>query len=379
MQFELVTSQAGLAELGPAWQGLTDEAVTAHQFFQDWRWVNAWWAHLGASGHYELAVLVATDADRVVMIWPWVINRVRGLKILEPLGGLMSCFDDALVAPSAESARALREGWQFLRRQVNADAIEIRATHEQAHVARLLAEVGGEPIHEERAPYIDLQAYAGFDAYMASRSKKMRQNQRRTAKYLGQQGALRASGDDRELSAEAAIDISLDFKAQWLEARGLSGKTMLTEQARAFLKQACRDYSQPSAPAKLCVSSVYLDDKPVSIGIGFRYKGCHYEYLGSFDYRLEHYGPGRLRMEYGIRDSFEQGLDAYHMLTPDTAFKKIWTEEAATVRHYIVALSAYGRLYRDLYIRRLRPRLKKVYHALPPALRASVVPARLWG
>ncbi|MFC3103229.1 GNAT family N-acetyltransferase [Salinisphaera aquimarina] len=295
------------------------------------------------------------------------------------MGGLMSCFDDAVTVDSPENRQALLPAWEFLLAHAAVDAIELRAVHEQANIASLLDSVGGTPINADLAPFINMQTYPNFDAYLASRSKKMRQNQRRSAKYLGKEGELLGYGDDQQMSAETAIDISLDFKSRWLEARGLSGKTMLTNEARTFLKQVCRHYTRPSANACLSISSVYLDSKPVSVGIGFRHNGCHYEYLGSFDYRLEHFGPGRLRMEYGMRDCFKRGIATYSMLTPDTAFKKVWTEDAAVIRHYIVARSARGKLYRDIYMRKLRPRLKKMYHSLPPSLRTRIRSGHLWG
>lgn len=379
MQFEFVTDQRGLEALAPDWHRLMAEATTPYQLFQDWHWVHAWWQNLAPLGHYDLKILVATQDNDVVMIWPWVLKKTFGARILEPVGGLMTCFHDALLASTPESDRVLHEGWACLRSHGQIDAIELKAVHQHAHIARLLEEDGGTPVQAETAPYVDLTSYPEFDAYLASRSKKMRQNQRRTAKYLAQQGTLSVHGDDQHISVDTAIDTSLNFKTQWLEARGLVGKTVITDESRAFLKQVCRAYAKPSSAVRLCISSVLLDDVPISVGVGFRHKGQHHEFLGSFDYRLEHFGPGRLRMEYGLRNSFERGITAYDMLTPDTAFKKIWTEKAAPVHHYIVALTPYGRIYRDLYVRKLRPRLKEVYQGLPAALKSSLVPTRLWG
>lgn len=379
MQFEFITTEQQLEGLATEWERLSKESTTPYQFFQDWYWVKSWWQILAPRGNYSLKIVVGSCASRVVMIWPWVINHHHGLQILEPMGGLMSCFDDALLTETQASGQILLGAWNFILEHADADAIELRAVHEQANIAELLDDVGGVPIYADRAPFIDLQTHDNFDTYLASRSKKMRQNQRRAAKYLGKQGEVNGSGDDQHMSADVAIDTSLSFKAQWLDARGLSGKTMLTDEARLFLKQVCRHYAQPSANTRLCISSLYLDDQPVSIGIGFRCNGCHYEYFGSFDYRLEQFGPGRLRMEYGMRDCFDNRMAAYSMLTPDTAFKQIWTEEAAVVRYYIIALSARGTLYRDVYMRKLRPRLKKIYHSLPSPVRTRFLPSRLWG
>ncbi len=378
MQFEFITNQQQFEDLASAWGKLSSESAAPYQFFQEWYWVSSWWQTLAPLGNYELKILVATHDNTIVMIWPWVVNQHYGLQILEPMGGLLSCFDDALIIDAQENQGILGPAWNFILENADVDAIELRAVHARANIAPLISNVGGEPIKTTSAPFVDTQAHDSFEAYLASRTKKMRQNQRRSAKYLGEQGELSGNGDDHILSADFAIDTCLSFKSQWLTARGLSGKTMLTNEACVFLKQVCNHYKQHSENAGLCISSLLLDEKYISIGIGFRYHNNHYEYLGGFDYRLERFGPGRLRMEYGIRDCFEKGISGYNMLTPATSFKKIWTEESSVVQHYIIPITVRGKFYRNIYMRKLRPQLKRVYKALPPIIRTKVVPSILW-
>lgn len=379
LRFEFISNQQDFLDLSTTWEKLGRESATPYQFFQDWYWVSSWWQKLSPLGNCQLKILVATVDNTVVMIWPWVVNHRYGLRILEPMGGLLSCFDDALIIDTPERQTILEEAWQFTLENASIDAIELRGVHEEANIAPLIRAVGGDPLDTTSAPVVSMQAYDDFDAYLASRPKKMRQNQRRSLKYLSQQGTLSGNGDDRTMSVDFAIDTCLSFKSQWLEARGLSGKTLVTEEARVFLKRVCDHYRQNPTDASVCISSLHLDDKPISIGVGFRYHRHHYEYLGGFDYLIERFGPGRLRMEYGMRDCFEKGISGYNMLTPATPFKKIWTENSPVVERYLVPISVKGKLYRNLYMRQLRPRLKRIYKALPSAFRTKLVKNRLWG
>jgi CelD/BcsL family acetyltransferase involved in cellulose biosynthesis len=378
-QFELVTAEERFDALAGEWSALFRQSGGALQFFQDWTWVSEWWRQVASAGRASLAIVVARQEGNAVLIWPWVVGRRAGMRLLQPTGGLLSCFDDALVAKHVDRQAMLEQAWAYLLRSVRCDAVELRAVHTGANIAALLHVNGGEPIDTTQAPAIELGDHANFDAYLASRSKKMRQNQRRSHKALGALGEVRGDGDDRKMPVELAIDRCLEFKMEWLSARGLSGKTVVTEEARRFLKRVARTYRESRDGPALCVSSVWLDDRPVSIGIGFRYDNCHFEYLGGFDYRLEQIGPGRVRMEEGIRACFAQGVRSYNMLTPQTAFKRIWTPGGPTVSHYIVATSVRGRIYRDLFVRRLRPRLKRAYNALPPRLRQRLTGFRIWG
>lgn len=379
LRFEFINSQQQFLDLAPTWQRLSRESATPLQFFQEWHWISSWWQIMSPIGRYQLQVMVASLDNEVIMIWPWVVKHTYGLRILEPMGGLMSCLDDALIIDAAENKGILEAAWTYLIGRAEVDVIELRAVHERANIASLMTSIGGSPVKATVASVIDVQDYEDFDAYLASRSKKMRQNQRRSLRSLHQLGEVRGIGDDLQISVDCALDTCLVFKSQWLEARGLSGKTLLTDEALTFLKQIGNHYRQHNRAAGIGISTLYLDDKLISLGIGFRYQNYHFEYLAGFDYEYEHYGPGRLGMEYGVRDCFEKKFSGFDMLTPATPFKKLWTENTPKVAHYIIPVSLRGKVYRDLYVRRLRPRLKQVYKSLPSIVKTRMLPGRIWG
>ncbi|MCH9698530.1 MAG: GNAT family N-acetyltransferase [Gammaproteobacteria bacterium] len=379
MQFEFITTNEQFLELETDWKKLNSESASPFQFFQNWYWVYSWWENFASQGDYKLKILVCTDNSSVILIWPWVINNKHGLKILEPMGGLLSCFDDVVMVKTNDNNDLLQRAWKYILEKSEEDAIELKSVHTHATIASLMTEIGGTPISTTSSPEIDMRSYDDFEDYISGRTKKMRQNQRRSLKYICEKGALKGDGDDPALPVDLAIDTCLTFKSQWLSARGLSGKSLVTDQAKVFLKQVCNYYKQNPSAAKLCISSLHLDDKPISLGVGFRYHNYHFEYLGGFDYQLERFGPGRLRMEFGMRDCFDKGISAYNMLTPATAFKKIWTENNPVVEHYIIPTSIRGRAYRDVYMRTLRPRLKKIYNSMPSSFRTKLVPNNVWG
>ena len=379
LQFEFITTKKQFLDLAPAWETLSRETSSPYQFFQDWHWIHSWWENFSQRGNYQLKILVATLDNNVIMIWPWVVNHKYGLQLLEPMGGLFSCFDDALIIAASENQTVLQQAWKFIIQKAEVDAIELRSVHTHAAIAALMADVGGDPINITSAPVVDMQGFDSYESYLAGRTKKMRQNQRRSLNYLSKQGTVVGNGNDLEIPVDIAIETCLTFKTQWLAARGLSGKTLVTNEAEIFMKDICNHYRQHPTTANLCISTLKLNDKPISIGIGFRYNNYHYEYLGGFDYQLERHGPGRLRMEYGMRDCFEKGISGYNMLTPATSFKKIWTENNPIVEHFIIPTNVKGRLYRDLYMRTLRPRLKKAYNIMPPTFRTKLFPSKLWG
>ncbi len=60
------------------------------------------------------------------------------------------------------------------------------------------------------------------------------------------------------------------------------------------------------------------------------------------------------------------------MLTPETSFKRIWTETKPQVAQFLLASTLPGKAYRDVYLKRLRPRLKQLYNDLPPSIRRII-------
>lgn len=369
IQFNSLTTLAQLENIEAEWLSLSDTSGNAQQLFQDFVWNSCWWKHFCVQDNYELRVLTGTSNNELILVWPFVINTHWGLRILEPTGGLLSCYDDALVSSSCDLDRVLNQAWHYLQRHDQLDAIVLRAVHDQAKIADFLKRYGGEPISATTARYIDCDASTNFDVYLQTRSRKMRQNQRRSWKYLAEQGEIKSCADDKVISPEQAIQQAVAFKQQWLNARGLHGKTLTSSEGSAFLIEVCETFQRVGKSRSLCIATLYLDERPIAIGVGFRFHGRHYEYLGSFDYSLSQFGPGRLQMELTIRDCFDKSISAYDLLTPDTSYKKAWADDKAIVRQYIVPMTVKGRLYRDVYIKWLRPKLRAYYNALPMPLK----------
>lgn len=369
MEFQIIDNVEGLYDLSEQWLDLSREAGGPYQLFQDWFWITRWWEHLADQKQYRLHILIGSKNGEIHIIWPWVIRKSPIMNVLEPPGGLMSCFDDALMRDRSSSSQSLEDAWRYLQNSGKFDAIEFRSVHDSAQIKTLVNRAGQQPVSLTSAPEIDLRRYSDFDDYLSSRSRKMRQNQRRSIKHLGREGDLLLVGEDTEISVEEAIEKALHFKKAWLAARNLSGKTLETEAGEAFLKAVARDYSSPGSPIKAVVSSAYLDGKLIAVGLGFRYGNSHFEYLGAFDYKWERHGPGRAQMEYAIRDCFSKGISQFNLLTPSTAFKKVWTETAPEVGQYLIPITLKGQLYKTVYLKQLRPQLKKIYQNLPLRLK----------
>ena len=359
---DVLSEAAQLADIEAEWRAL-EEHASPFQLFQCFDWVESWWRHVGSAGPHTLHVLAARRDGRLVGLWPGVVTRKGPLRILASAGGLLTCYDDALV--DAAHPEVVSELYAAMR-SARVDLLMLPAVHECSVFAKLDL---GQSTAQTTAPFVDCRFAGGFDAYLGSRPKKMRKNQRRSWRMLEKEGAIECRVHDRELSPREAVARALELKKAWVEARGLPAKTLMSNEGQRFLVDVCERFAAEGSRVELCLGTLRLDGEPISIGIGMRLGSRHYEYVGAFDPRYDAHGCGRARMEHTIRDCFDRGLAAYDMLTPSTVFKTIWTDEAPIVREYLLARSFRGRCYRDLYLARVRPGLKRAFNAMPRGLR----------
>ncbi|MCA8969589.1 MAG: GNAT family N-acetyltransferase [Planctomycetes bacterium] len=372
MDWSIVMDGEGLDRVCDEWKTLASLHATDLQLFQTHSWVAQWWTCFESDRHLDLRVVVGRSGGELVVVWPLVRRKAGPVRLLEAAGGLLSPFDDVL-AHADVSADAFTSIWPFLERTRGIDALRLRGVHERSRLFSLLGPSGLEssrfrPVAETTSPYVDCEASGSFDAHWAKRSKRFRSEQRRSWRLLQAEGAVAVTNHDTRLSLDAAAELALQFKRRWLAENGLSGKTIASVRGESFMR-TIGDALLESGEAEPAVSTVRIDDRVVAVGLSYRFQRRRYEYLGGFDYSLERCGPGRVQLETSLRSSFESGLAAHDFMTPSTPFKSRIADEDPVVSQYVIPVSMRGALYRDVYIKRARPVLKRMYNRVMPALR----------
>lgn len=368
VQIEVLDTQQALAKLEEEWRKLEAHA-TDLQLFQCFDWVDSWWQNIGRHGPHQLRVITARIDTKLVSLWPGVLTRKGLVRILESAGGLMTCYDDVLVREDEHRNANLEAMWSAMNQLPGVDLLSLQAVHQNSLLATL--DLGGSR-SATTAPLVDCASFEDFDSYWAARPNRTRKHQRRTWRMLEREGAIECRVDDDTIAPTQAVAHALEFKKAWIEARGLPTKTITSDRGRQFLQNVCERFGSRTSRARLCLTSLRLDGAVISIGIGMRFHGRHYEYLGAYDPRYGTQGAGRARMEDTIKHCFATKMHAYDMQTPTTPFKAIWTDRDATVRQHLIARTMRGRLYKSIYHGWLRPRLKSTYTALPPLLRRTL-------
>jgi CelD/BcsL family acetyltransferase involved in cellulose biosynthesis len=88
-----------------------------------------------------------------------------------------------------------------------------------------------------------------------------------------------------------------------------------------------------------------------------------------FDLEFEKAGAGVLHLEQRIKSACDQSVATLDLLAPKSDYKMDWADATIGVTDFAVPLTVKGRLFVDLYLCRLRPRLKSLAPLLPRSVR----------
>jgi CelD/BcsL family acetyltransferase involved in cellulose biosynthesis len=95
-------------------------------------------------------------------------------------------------------------------------------------------------------------------------------------------------------------------------------------------------------------------------------------HLIAYNLKFEKTGAGALLMQESIRQACQSGNAVLDLLPPGSAYKFDWTDRAMAVNDHAVGLTAPGRLYASLYLKRIRPAAKSSIEQMPATVRRHV-------
>lgn len=293
----------------------------ADPLFMGWEWLSRWWALHKEPYGLSLQVHVAEDAEgRWLGAAPVTRRRVTHRRLLrgtrlEILGGLWREDDSVLteyqtlpvvrgrrgeVVPALVASVLDTPGWadlclKFCPEQSATWTAFLGAARERGWYAR----------SHDRLYAHRLDLAAGFEAFLASLSQRSRlriYNARRRLAKVGQVRFVVAGEEDLE-RAFAALDELHESRWGKPALHGLRGE-LYRDLARLQLAQA-----------KLALSFLLLDGKPVAAALNFREDGCEYGIQSGFRDDVEkRVSPGYLHIGYMIERACRDGLRHFDFL-----------------------------------------------------------------
>jgi CelD/BcsL family acetyltransferase involved in cellulose biosynthesis len=371
--FDLVQTFAGFEALEAEWNSLFERAGTDRHLFQTFNWLWHWANHFlprdtdGAG--VRLAIVTTRVADRLVMIWPLVVERSGPVTELAWMGEPVSQYGDLLIEDGPDALAMMREAWAFVTRETGADVLRLRKVRQDSKVAPFLAELGATVTSDLKAPYLDIGSAPSFAEYEKRYSSNAKRNRKRQRRRLEDRGPVSLTWLEGGAEAEAFTEQAFRFKHVWLRQRGIVSPALTDPRTAQFFADVTR---ADIRPAGCHVLALKCNDQPVALEIGVKCLGRSAIHIIAYDPEFEKTAAGALLMEDSIRRACDDGLKVFDMLAPGDGYKLEWADDAVGVRDWAKPVTLLGRAYVTVYVGLVRNGLKRAIGALPLGMRRAL-------
>jgi len=374
LAFTVIDCLEDLDAIQAEWEALQAGHARTDQLFQTFAWVRHWCRHfLGDRSHGPrkgLHIVTGRMDGSLVLVMPLIRVAQRGTIQLEWLGSPVSQYGDMLVASDRDTADHIHAALDHVSQTPGIDLISLRRVRATSPLADALTSRAPSVTAGDIAPAIALPEGVSFETFQTRYPTKALKNRRRHMRRLEEQGPITfdvvTDGDE----ARALIQQALTCKRAWLNARGLFSIAFSDPRLDAFF----RDTPDAFAPTSrnscgLYVFALKCDGRPIAINVAFRCVTRVLTHIAAYDLDYERFSPGSLLFEKSIAHSLETGVTVFDLMSPGDAYKLDWTDTVVPVHDYAWGLTARGRAYEALYIRRLRPAMKHAATSVPRLVR----------
>jgi CelD/BcsL family acetyltransferase involved in cellulose biosynthesis len=371
LDFNLITDRAAFDALELDWNELFERSGRPTQVFQTFNWNWHWANHYlsGAPGGIEglkLSIVTGRRDGRLIMIWPLVSERVRGIRQIFWMGEPVSQYGDIIIDDVPDALDVMRAGWDFLSAHAKGDVVRLRRVRKDAAIAPLMDAIGARITDRQKAPYLDLASAPTYAKYEERYTSRARRNRRRLARRLEEQGTVAFERHYGGPEARALAMKALALKTEWLRQRGLVSHAISDARMARFFSDAAEGKDKST---NCIVSALKSDGEPAALEVSFTCKGRLALHVIVYSLKFEKSGAGVLLMEKSMSDGYLDGIGVYDMLAPGDNYKLDWADDSADVYDWVKPLSLAGFTYARLYLGLLRSRAKHAIEAMPESVR----------
>jgi CelD/BcsL family acetyltransferase involved in cellulose biosynthesis len=367
--FEIIRGRASMNALEPEWNDLFRRAGRSDQLFQtfnwNWHWANHYLPAVAARGGTTLAIVTVRREGRLVMLWPLVVERVAGLKVLHWMGEPVSQYGDVLAEDLPDRLPLMRQAWRFIATHLGADAVSLRKVRADATVAPLLTELGFRQTATTEAPYLDLASAPDYAKYELRYTGKARKNRRRLARRLGEQGPFSIERHAGGAEARKAAPQAVTLKREWVKQTGRLAPALADQRFADFFADVAGGRERPTGCGVTVMKS---NDAPVGIAIDITCGTRRAAHIIVHDPKLDAFSPGTLLLEAWIKGASADGIATFDLLAPAYAYKLDWADGTVAVGDFAHGVTLAGRAYVRLYLGFARRTAKAAAEALPHLL-----------
>lgn len=368
LSVELLESELSHVTIDADWRRLS-EAERGGTLFQTRQVLSAWRNRFPPRPGARATTLVVRDQGRPVLIWPLLVERRAGITVVTGAGAPISQYDDLLLDPACDGAEAVRCALEAVAKKFGADCVLLERVRENSalrHALRNAILVCG----EEAAPYADLSR--GAEALMATLKSRVLRQQRKRVARLHKAGSVAFEIADSPREAETWLREAMAMKRKWLRDSGRVSRAFVKAETEECLADLARALSATDSTPRMIVGRLTLNGRTAAIEMGFRHRNTYHLYLGAFAADLGSFGPGNVLTQHMLEWCAANGVARYDMLAPRSRNKREWQSGEVAVLDLTLPLTWRGSLYIEVVLKRLVPRVRRAFYALPASFRSRL-------
>lgn len=302
------------------WRAACEAADAAATPFMHPALVRAWLATVGGADGFAPFFLEATDGERRIL---WLLVRPRaargGIRRLSPVGdgtgGPHFAYNDPVLAPGTAG---LGDFWPAFEREMRGRA---GSWFDSFALHRLRSDMFGGTIGSpapQGSPFVRLDTYADFGAYMAARPNGLlKRIERKRRKLLSEASVeVRAHGPGEAAEATAWLpDLEAAQLARYPESAVAPGLL-----AHLVAEGIGGGLVRPSV--------LRVDGRGASWRIDYLLGDTLYLGFCAIDMEFHRHSPGHLHSMAVLEAHVAQGGRVYDLLIGEQAYKYDWTDGA---------------------------------------------------
>lgn len=324
MRVVIINNISDFEKLKGCWNDLLVE-TRSDNIFMAFEWQFLYWRHFG--GKNSLCILVVFDDEKVVAIFPLMINKRFGFRELRFISYSISDYDDLLITKNeARQKEAIHVALDLLSRTQNWDILRLKGIREDSLAYELIQRTLDNDIslrsslqqHCDGAPQIDLTC--GWNVYYSGLRRRFLSDIRRLQKHVGENREY-IPGD--ALVEEDVLPLLGKFMELHIKRRKETGGRSFfeDERVRDFFCLASVEFFKKKW---LDISQYKINGIIASMKVDFVYNGRFYHYLAAFDSQFKKCAVDRLLLFEIIKRCFDKGLKTFDFMLGEEDYKRFW-------------------------------------------------------
>jgi len=302
---------------GGLWRELLDRSATAHVFYEP-SLTKAWTNTYREMVTLEPYFVLGRHASGAEALLPLVKMRCgwRGawLRTVGPVGANEFDYHDPIATDGLGE-----KDWIGFWSGIDVELCKVADRYDYFVIQGVRASFTGSSdrfMPKGVAPFCDLSKFGSVERLLATRSRNLRHNLRRTDRRLREAGEVRLrifSASEVEAALAGLADFLQAHESRWRHAYRAPGwyENLIRETLPTGL---------------LHLSAIELEGRAVSWHFGFIHKKRFYCYVSAYDNSLADFSPGQIHLHRLIEEAYRLGATMFDFLRGEEWYKSEWTE-----------------------------------------------------